>query len=225
LKHLTRLRSTPQRVSPGSPISIARFSGVSIAGISRERSTAIRDAARAERMFGRCRFFAGAAVGREKVNWTRRYSVYILRRNWFRRRRRHPHRRSYVAPVESERSDRERAALARETREQKRNPGIRAARRPARSKRALNDASPVCTTRPPYATPGDPPPPAPGPPARPLLLPPSPSVVDIQMTLHARPDPSRPSDRTMDHGCIKYQTRFASSSPSSFAPEDKPRAL
>lgn len=32
---------------------------------------------------GRCRFFASAAVGREKVNWTRRYSVYILRRNWF----------------------------------------------------------------------------------------------------------------------------------------------
>lgn len=32
---------------------------------------------------GTASFFASAAIGREKVNWTRRYSVYILRWNWF----------------------------------------------------------------------------------------------------------------------------------------------
>lgn len=34
-------------------------------------------------MPGAAGFFASAAVGRGKVNWTRRYSVYILRWNWF----------------------------------------------------------------------------------------------------------------------------------------------
>lgn len=66
---------------------------------------------------GAAGFFTSAAVGRGKVNWTRRYSVYILPLELV-----FASRRFYAAPRRTKRTAHQ-GACAR-ARQQKRNPGI-----------------------------------------------------------------------------------------------------
>lgn len=89
---------------------------------------------------GRCRFFASAAVGREKVNWTRRYSVYILLSELVFTGRRRRRRQFYVVPRERDRP--------RNRREQKRNPGIPHRRTTVRRTKRRSECIPRCNSSP-----------------------------------------------------------------------------